>query len=48
MAVARLDCSMIADWDSFHTACANEFGFPGFYGRNGNAWIDCLTYINGN
>jgi hypothetical protein len=21
-------------------------GFPDFYGRNGNAWIDCLTYID--
>ena len=46
MAVARLDGSAIIDWDSFHTACEKEFGFPGFYGRNGNAWIDCMSYID--
>ena len=46
MAVARLDGSSITDWDSFHTACEIEFGFPDFYGRNGDAWIDCLTYVD--
>jgi RNAse (barnase) inhibitor barstar len=46
MAVVRLDGSAILDWDTFHTACAREFGFPDFYGRNGNAWIDCLTYLD--
>jgi RNAse (barnase) inhibitor barstar len=46
MANVRLDGSAIVDWDSFHTICAREFGFPDFYGRNGNAWIDCLSYIN--
>ena len=46
MAYARLDGSTIVDWDTFHTACAKEFGFADFYGQNMNAWIDCLTYIN--
>ena len=46
MALARLNGSAISDWDNFHTACAAEFGFPDFYGRNGNAWIDCLSYIS--
>lgn len=45
MAVARLDGSTIVDWPSFHEQCAREFGFPDFYGRNMNAWIDCLTYL---
>jgi hypothetical protein len=22
------------------------FGFPAFYGRNMNAWIDCMTYLH--
>jgi barstar (barnase inhibitor) len=46
MAYARLDGSTIANWDDFHSACAVEFGFPDFYGRNGNAWIYCLSYIS--
>ena len=45
MARAQLDGSRITDWDSFHSQCAEVFGFPDFYGRNMNAWIDCLTYI---
>lgn len=46
MACVYLDGSAIVDWYSFHTICAKQFGFPDFYGRNGNAWIDCLTYID--
>lgn len=36
----------INDWDSFHDLFMAKFGFPGFYGRNMNAWIDCMSYIN--
>lgn len=46
MAKATLDGARIIDWQTFHTECAREFGFPDFYWRNGNAWIDCLTYID--
>ena len=45
MADARLDGAHITDWDTFHDACARALGFPDFYGRNMNAWIDCLTYL---
>lgn len=45
MAEAQLDGGSIIDWDAFHDQCAAVFGFPDFYGRNMNAWIDCLTYI---
>ena len=38
--------SQITGWDSFHDTFAKELGFPEFYGRNINAWIDCLTYEN--
>ncbi|NBO20974.1 MAG: hypothetical protein EBU97_03310 [Rhodobacteraceae bacterium] len=29
----------------FHDAFARVFGFPNFYGRNMNAWIDCMSYL---
>jgi RNAse (barnase) inhibitor barstar len=45
MATVRLDGDAITDWNTFHDLCADEFGFPDFYGRNMNAWIDCLSYI---
>jgi len=44
--LARIDCNRIADWDSFHDVFSDAFGFPGFYGRNMNAWIDCMTYLD--
>jgi hypothetical protein len=31
---------------SFHTAFARTFGFQAFYGRNMNAWIDCMTDLD--
>lgn len=36
----------ITDWDSFHSVFAETLGFPAFYGRNMNAWIDCMTYLD--
>lgn len=45
MSEADLIGSRITDWGSFHDECASVFGFPEFYGRNFNAWIDCLTYV---
>src|ERR1700683_1919411 len=44
--IVKLDCRRIRDWSTFHNVFAKLFGFPDFYGRNMNAWIDCLTYIN--
>jgi RNAse (barnase) inhibitor barstar len=41
-----LDCNNIKDWDSFHNEFARVFGFPDFYGRNMNAWVDCLTSLD--
>ncbi len=46
MAVVRLDCDRITDWESFHSLFAEVFGFPDFYGRNMNAWIDCMSYLD--
>jgi hypothetical protein len=36
----------IVDWDSFHTVFGAALGFPDFYGRNLNAWIDCMFSVD--
>nr|WP_315384536.1 barstar family protein [uncultured Sphingomonas sp.] len=36
----------IVDWESFHDVFDEALGFPGYYGRNMNAWIDCLSYAD--
>jgi len=46
MTVVRVDCDRITDWESFHSVFADVFGFPNFYGRNMNAWIDCMSYLD--
>jgi RNAse (barnase) inhibitor barstar len=45
MASVQLNGEAITDWDSFHSACAAAFGFPEFYGRTMDAWVDCLSYL---
>ena len=42
----KIDCNQIHDWDSFHDVFAEKFGFPDFYGRNMDAWIDCMSYLD--
>jgi hypothetical protein len=44
--VIRIDASKIRDWESFHAVFASELGFPPYYGRNMDAWVDCLTYAD--
>jgi hypothetical protein len=46
MPTVRLDASQLLDWDSFHSVFASVFGFPSFYGRNMDAWIDCMTWLD--
>jgi hypothetical protein len=46
MAHAILNAAVITDWDSFHDESQRAFGFPEFYGRNMDAWHDCLTYLD--
>jgi RNAse (barnase) inhibitor barstar len=36
----------IVDWPSFHETFQRELGFPNFYGRNMDAWIDCMTSVD--
>jgi hypothetical protein len=46
MPLVRLDAARIRDWDSFHAVFASAFGFPSFYGRNLDAWVDCMTSLD--
>jgi hypothetical protein len=41
----RLETSRITDKESFHDEFVRLLGFPDFYGRNMNAWIDCMAYL---
>lgn len=43
MRVVKIDGARIHDWESFHTLFAESLDFPDYYGRNMNAWIDCMT-----
>jgi len=41
--VVSVPTAEISDWETFHDVFARVFGFPDFYGRNMDAWIDCMT-----
>jgi hypothetical protein len=42
MPVVRIPVREITDWDTFHSVFAEALGFPDWYGRNMDAWIDCV------
>jgi len=42
----RINAELIKDWDSFHDQFSNTIGFPDFYGKNMEAWIDCMSYLD--
>lgn len=46
VSLARINCANISDWESFHDEFNRVFSFPDFYGRNMDAWIDCMTCID--
>jgi RNAse (barnase) inhibitor barstar len=46
MTLVKLDTRRITDWDTFHDVFAEVFGFPDYYGRNMDAWIDCMTFLD--
>ncbi len=46
LTMVRVDANLITDWHTFHSVFAEKFGFPGFYGRNMDAWVDCLSYLD--
>ncbi|WP_281857817.1 barstar family protein [Litoreibacter halocynthiae] len=41
-----IDCAQIKGWPSFHDVFSEAFGFPDFYGKNRDAWIDCMTCLD--
>lgn len=44
--VVRISGRRLVDRNNFHEEFAEAFGFPEFYGKNMNAWIDCLTSLD--
>lgn len=44
--IVRIDTAQIVDAASLHDVFAAAFGFPDYYGRNMDAWIDCMTYLD--
>jgi hypothetical protein len=44
--VVTIPVEEIIDWNSFHDVFQRSLGFPEFYGRNMNAWIDCMTDLD--
>ena len=44
--VVKIDTRQITDWDSFDNVFTEAFGFPEWYGRNMNAWIDCMSSLD--
>ncbi len=45
MAFVQINTKQITDWASFHQICKEAFGFFDGYGRNMDAWIDCMSYL---
>lgn len=44
--VISIPAQHIVDWASFHDVFQEALGFPNFYGRNMNAWIDCMSCVD--
>jgi RNAse (barnase) inhibitor barstar len=42
----KLPVEEITDWPTFHMVFQRTFGFPDFYGRNMDAWVDCMTSLD--
>jgi RNAse (barnase) inhibitor barstar len=40
--IIYIPTTKITDWNSFHRVFADIFSFPEYYGKNMNAWIDCM------
>lgn len=46
MHVVTVPTENIFDWDSFHDVFKERFEFADYYGRNMDAWIDLMTYLD--
>lgn len=41
--IVEIDGSLIRDFKTFHDVFTSLLGFPSYYGRNMDAWIDCMS-----
>lgn len=46
MLIITVPTGDIVDWASFHDVFQARFKFAAYYGRNLNAWIDLMTYLD--
>lgn len=46
MKTVSIDARAIDGTASFHEAFASALGFPSWYGRNMDAWIDCMSSLD--
>ncbi len=44
--IVRIEGKNLTNWDSFYLEFKEKFGFPDFFGRNMNGWIDCMSSLN--
>jgi len=42
MKTVTINADEIADWDAFHETFRHKLSFPSYYGKNMDAWIDCM------
>ncbi len=40
-----LKTDAIYDWTSFHAECQRAFGFPPFYARDMESWVECMATL---
>lgn len=46
MKTVTIPAGEIQDTASFHDVFARTLGFPSFYGRNMDAWVDCMESVD--
>lgn len=44
--IVAVPVDQINDWSTFDDVFQRAFGFPEFYGRSIDAWIDCMTSLD--
>ncbi|MCT4629218.1 barstar family protein [Winogradskyella sp.] len=45
MKVVEINLKDISSWSDFHDVFEKRFNFPDYYGRNLDAWIDCMDDV---
>ena len=46
MTIIRIDARRLTDAAGLHVTMSEAFGFPDSYGKNLDALVDCLTYLD--